>query len=392
MSMDTPPRVSPILSINMQAIHTLQAQVLRTESMQIESQQNLNDYFEVNPLLQAQRFRTLADQKGHLTHRLEESASQEELQVVRVEQAEEVAATFEQNNEELDARTLLILRNRLTGQPDPEEILEKLLGTYTDRSLADEALDFLIQTASDETRAKFEQAKKRLNERYALEIRAGRNMGAAARAFAKEGLAAPISLRALYREILHTPREAVVLFDQLAEKFPYHKLMQAIAFLLKALGADLRSKGPSIPHPELKRLVDEARSLQGILGVYRFFQSRMPLIKGAFERAEKSIPLRVNFDTLSRIFVKLLVEKFMNPERIGVVAKIFGMSEDVVAQIIIFTQMRDAIRQVAPRYFRNPQHKAEFLKAFLDTLEQLEKQKKEQDEQKKKKKDDDGSV
>ena len=44
----------------------------------------------------------------------------------------------------------------------------------------------------------------------------------------------------------------------------------------------------------------------------------------------------------------------------------------VPAQIIVFEQFRDAIRQVAPRIYRSLQHRYDLLMAILETLEDLE--------------------
>lgn len=381
--MDSQPRISPLAQINAQAVRNLQAQTAREEAMQIDSMEDLSQYFDVNPLLQAQRFRGLNDLKNQLIQGSEETENPEDKPILKVEKAEETAQRFARNNEELDPRILLILRSRLAGKPNREEILEKTLETYGDPALADEALDFLIETAEEGSRPEFQKAKEQLNERYTMEIRAGRNMGEQARAFSKDGLGSPISLRELYRDILNHPREATVLFDEMAERFPYPKLVYAVNFLFQSLGKDFRSKGPSIPRGELKRLIDESRSLQAMLGVFRFFQSRMPLIHSFFARNGMSVPLRLNFEMLARVFIKILNERFINPERILMSASVLGISEDLLAQIIVYMQMRDAIRQISLRYYRNPKHKEEILKSFIDTIEKLEKEKEEKEKKEK---------
>ena len=133
---------------------------------------------------------------------------------------------------------------------------------YADASLADEALDFLAETSDTQLLAATQEAKEKFNKDKGKEIRAGRNMGMQAREFAKEGLGSPTSLRDLYREIILNPREPLKLFDELAEKFRFPKLKSAITFMLHSLGSDLKAKGPSIQRGELKRLLDETRSMQ----------------------------------------------------------------------------------------------------------------------------------
>jgi type III secretion protein W len=147
-----------------------------------------------------------------------------------------------------------------------------------------------------------------------------------------------------------------------------------ISFLLHSLGADLKSKGPSIMRGELIRLIGDTRSLQGIMGIFRFFQSRMQLIQRLFSSYNLVLPPRLNFEVLSRVFAKLLAERFINGEKILQVFKALGLSEEAAAQLIICAQFRDAIKQIAPRYYRNPLHRDELSKALLDALEKLEEE------------------
>ncbi len=214
-------------------------------------------------------------------------------------------------------------------------------------------------------------------------------MGAQAREFAKGGLGTPTSLRELYRDLTGQAREPLKLFEELTEKFPYEKMKSAITFLLHSLGSDLKSKGPSIPRGELKRLIDETRSLQGILGVFRFFQSRMRLVARQFSSYNLLLPTRLNFEAIAKQFVKLLAERYINADKVLQSARLLGISEETAAQIIIYMQMRDAIKQISPRYYRNPQHVQELTKAILEALEKLEDllEEEEEDEEKKNKKE-----
>ena len=88
----------------------------------------------------------------------------------------------------------------------------------------------------------------------------------------------------------------------------------------------------------------------------------------------------------------------MSPEKILQAARQLGISEEAIAQIIVFTQMREALKQISPRYFRNPKQRDELFQIFLKTLEELEAELEEEeqneleDQTKKKKKKDDGSL
>ena len=76
--------------------------------------------------------------------------------------------------------------------------------------------------------------------------------------------------------------------------------------------------------------------------------------------------------TLAKQLVKFLAERFMSPEKVLQAARQFGISEEAIAQIIVFSQMRDALKQISPRYFRNPKQRDELFQTFIKTLEDLE--------------------
>lgn len=378
--------ISRIMPLNQQAVKAIQQEIAAERAMQVESEEDLSQYFELstfNPMNQAQRFRNLKELQQKQEGKAAEADETEEVieKVVDVELIEEVAERFNKNNFELNSKTLKILRAHITKSDTSDEILQKVDEVYKDAALADEALDFLMETSESALLAATQEAKEKLNKDKGKEIRAGRNMGAQAREFSKEGLGDPTSLRDLYRDIILNPRDPIKLFDELCDKFRYPKLKAAITFMLHSLGADLKAKGPSIERGELKRLLDETRSMQGILGVFRFFQSRMRLIQREFGSYHLMVPNKLDFEVLARIFVKIIAERFMNPEKILQTGKLLGISEEAAAQMVVFSQMRDAIKQVAPKYFRDPKHREEILKAFIDTIDKLEDEIEEEEEE-----------
>ena len=238
-----------------------------------------------------------------------EKTELKDTEVVEVEGLNDISQQFEEKNPELNARTLLLLRARIKNDDSAEEILKKTLEAFPDYSLADEALDFLKATTKGDLSERIKECKEEFNQNYAREIRAGKNMSIQAREFSKEGLGSATGLRDLYRDVTGNPREALALFEELSSKYPFEKMKTVISFLFHSLGSDLRSKGPSIPRGELHRLTTETRSLQAILGVYRFFLSRMNLISSSFDREGLAKNTRITFEMLAKLFVKFLLER-----------------------------------------------------------------------------------
>jgi type III secretion protein W len=362
------PIVSRTFPINLAAARELS----QKEEMLVVDSQNASDYNDTNLLAVFRNFKTLDEIKKGQTEKQEAKKLDTEAKVFTSQEVEDSANRYETNNYELRARSLLNLRSSISNKDSNEQILNKVLRMYPDHALADETLDFLGETTQGEVHKTIGLAKELLNQNFKREVISGRNIATQAREFAKEGLGAPTSLRDLYRDITGTPRDPLQLFQELTEKFRYDKLATAIKFLLHSLGADLRAKGASIPRGELKRLIDETRSLQGIMGIFRFFQSRMRLMQQQFVSYNLVFPPRLNFEVLARLFAKILAERYISADKVLQFSHTIGLSEEAAAQLIIFTQYRDAIRQIAPRYYRNPQHRDDLQKAIIEALENLE--------------------
>ena len=349
---------------------------------QIQSEEALTTFAELgsefNPLAMGKNFKEI-DKRAAKGLQKEEAENQQHVP----KEAKKVAENFAKRNPELNSRALLILKSLIKEKDSQESILNKVRSTYPDPTLADEALDFLIETspAKSAMRSKLVATKDQFNEVYGREIRAGKNIQTEAQTFSKEGLGSPTALRDLYRDITGNPRTPNQLFDELGTKFTYPQMKKVIDFLLHSLGSDLKSKGPSISQPELQRLFSEARTLQAILGVYRFFQKRMPMIEGEFQREEMDLPNLLNFQLLAKLFMKMLQERYPSPERILNLARMMGLSEEVIAQIIIFSQYRDGIRNVSPKLFKSEKQRQDLLMCLIEALTDLEDELEEDDEE-----------
>lgn len=349
-----------------------------------------------NPLALARNFQQIEKRAREKvrTEDTQKSEFDEGDEETLIQKLREVSENYQRKNPEMQPRSLLLLRAHIKKGDSSEEILRKVREAYPDLSLADEALDFLIETSDTSVRAKAQEAKAQLNRIFEREIKAGRNMGAQAREFSAQGLGSPTALRDLYRDITRNPREANTLFQELSSNYSYEKMKSVIDFLLHSLGADMKSKGHSISRAELSRLFTETRNMQAILGIYRFFKSRMRLIVSSFDRQNLTLPSRINFELLAKIFMKFLQERYPSVEKAFLLAQQLGIGEELLAQIIIYLQFRDALRQVSPKLFKDERHRQDLLSCFMDTLEELdekleEDEEKEEKEKKKKKKDKD---
>ena len=300
----------------------------------------------------------------------EEETPEEQL----VDDVTRLAKSLEEKNPEMNPRALLGMHAGIKETDDAETILEKVRAFYKDEYLADEALKFLESTTNPHTNLgkNVRKAGQLLVDRYGREVRAGRNINETAQAYAKEGLASTGSLRDLYREVTGDPKEPATLFDQLSEAFTFDKLKSVLAFLLHSLGKDMKSKGPSISKLELSRLFGETRTMQAILGIYKFFKSRMNLMKDNFAREGLRFPQKITFEVLAKLFTKYVQERYPSPDKVLRDARELGIDAELIAQIIVFTQYRDAIRNVSPKIFRSVKHRQDLLMALIETISELD--------------------
>ena len=75
------------------------------------------------------------------------------------------------------------------------------------------------------------------------------------------------------------------------------------------------------------------------------------------------------------------MERYPSADKILQIGVQMGLEDQLIAELIIFTQMRDAVRNIAPRLFRNESHRQEVLKVFMETLEELEERLDEEDDE-----------
>ena len=107
----------------------------------------------------------------------------------------------------------------------------------------------------------------------------------------------------------------------------------------------------------------------------------MNLIMSAFERQGLQLPMRLTFEMLAKQFMKAVQERYPSADKIRQLGIQLGLSEELLAQVIILTQMRDGLRQVAPRLFKSDQHRQDLLNAFIDAIEELDEQLEEEEEE-----------
>lgn len=348
---------------------------LEQKAEQIDSQKSFLSAQETatNPF--AARFQTT--QKSIKTHKsrvqkmMESGAKGKRL--LPIEQIKDMAGQFQRRNPELRANVLVLLREYIKPGDTREDILRKLQEFYPDPSLADEALEFLLETTDGELHQQVTEAKEEFLQKFSREIIAGRNISAQAQEASQKGLGTATTLRDLYRDITGNPRDSTTLFEELSKKYAFKELKKVVDFLLHSLGSDMKAKGPSIDRGQLHRLFTETRSLQAILGVYRFFRGRMNLMETLFKKEGLDLPQQLSFELMAKQFMNLAAERYPSASKVLEGATRLGIDKWILAKIIVLSQFRDAIREVAMnQVYKSVQHRDELFMAIIEALEDLE--------------------
>lgn len=349
----------------------LQAEKVSSQRAFIEDQADM-----VNPAVAARVTARQKPIKARVPKAEQTKEAAEERRLIPVDDLKEMAGQFQQRTKgELDAKLLLLLREYVQDQDSPEDILRKLQEMFAgaDPALLDEALNFLLEASQGELKEKVQQAKELLHQRFARDVDAGRNIGDAAATASDQGLGTPTEMRDLYRNVTERLRDASTLFEELSRKWAYNDLKKVIKFLFNSLGGDLRSNGPSIPRGLLHNLVNEARALQAILGVYAFFKGRMGLMGKMFKQQGLNMPSQLGFEEMAKQFMSLVNDRYPSEEKVLNTAQRLGVDKWIRAKIIVLMQLRDAIREVArERIYRSLQDRDKLYESIILALENLE--------------------
>lgn len=329
----------------------------------------------------AKREQSRHDRFSPLNARSKPPDEAKKIQAVDKRADEDLAQNYNRRNNELPADRLRALRDALRQGQSAEEILDAVNESiFSDPTLADEALEYLEKETQGTLRENVVRARVLLNALKEREVIAGRNIDAPAKSFYQKGLgSSPTELRNLYRDITGNPRDHNTLFSELSEQYAFDQLALVVAFLLKGMAYDLKSKGPSIQQAELMRLMSDTRNLQSILWVYRFFKSRMRLIKKRFSQGGLKPSEKLTFEKIAKAFIKLVEERYPTVLKLIKQADSLGLLDDLEKEIVI-SQYRDAMRQLSPRLFKSMRHRQDLLLVILETLEELEGEEEDEDE------------
>ncbi|MEO0761316.1 MAG: type III secretion system gatekeeper subunit SctW [Pseudomonadota bacterium] len=218
------------------------------------------------------------------------------------------------------------------------------------------------QKASPEQIAAAEQALDSLMEEEGPSIRAAINIGDTARAFAGDAEGGIGGLRDLYRSNIQDYSSMTSVLDDLAKRFGEDKLETGLAFMKKALSADLESGGPSIDSNRLTVLMNDMHRLSSLTTIYG--NCRI-LVRQAQQRGGGAgyTPFM-----LLKGLVPLQDASWVSGQEIASIADRLRFGE-IEAQINFLTDLLEVVRLIPLKSYSKPESRGKLLDAVQQALD-----------------------
>lgn len=267
-------------------------------------------------------------------------------------------------------KELLAPLNSITPKDTKDTILEKL-NAYPHVALVNDALDHLLDQTTGPLHKEVQLAKDELVTNHRRELAATTNiMGATQKEsgnLEKVGLnLSPAELTEKYVNL--TPQS----LDADLSRMNHKQKIAYLKYILHAIGSDMTAEGPSIEHAKLQALYSQVLTLRAEISKDRICLVKMSFIRSQFAANELTIPPQLTHEALVRELTALTSERYPTAEKILQMAAKFGIENDIEAQIIVFSAIRDIIPQLAPKSFPSIEKMGEVKNAVIDALEKLE--------------------
>jgi type III secretion protein W len=202
-----------------------------------------------------------------------------------------------------------------------------------------------------------EEALERLLQEEGPAIRAALNTGQVAAEFADRGLGEVSALRDTYRDaVLKTPELSPTL-DRLLERYGPAELPQAVAYLIKALGADLAADGASIDRRKLHEVLDDLYRLEVLTGMLEDCATLVARYRTPGHDYQAT-------DLLKEVLA-LHTNKWPRPETIAALPTRLGQ-EEPAGEIHCLRDFKELVRLIPLKTYAEPEQRGR----MLDTIQQ----------------------
>ncbi len=204
-----------------------------------------------------------------------------------------------------------------------------------------------------------------LEQDHGPEIRAGLNVADAARTDATLGLGEAQGLRDLYRETVLDYKGTLAAFDAILEKYGATDFMRAVHFLIKALGQDMASTGPSTSPEQLKLINDDLFQLEALNHLHEAGQNVLDRMRTVYNAPQAPEDAKL----LMKPLLQMKDERWINSTSFTNLAASLGLTK-TEEQIHFLTEVKELARQLPLKLYDNPETRPTFLQAAQAALDE----------------------
>lgn len=194
-------------------------------------------------------------------------------------------------------------------------------------------------------------------------IAAGINITTVASSNASDKLGSINGLRQFYRDSVLDYGGLSATFKTIIEEHGEESIAGSIMFLIKALGADISSEGPSIPKARLQMIVDDMYKLQSLGSIHNECTELLQQIQRIY--AHVDTPTNV---TLMDKLLELVEKKWVNGIKISQMAQqLLSNASDVEPYFL--RGMKEIIRAIPIKTFADPFDRDKLILSVQEALD-----------------------
>jgi type III secretion protein W len=254
------------------------------------------------------------------------------------------------------------------GAMSPRRLMEEAGKFFKDISHQYAGLSFAKEMieqegGQEELSASLKGALDECLKAHGPEIKAGLNMSEIARDFSEQGLGKVQGLRDFYRDMVLKYEGFNETYRSILERYGESGFIQAKDFLIKAVGADLQSQGPSVSPVELKRVIDDLYQLEALGNLHRDCSALLEKLGKGFGIKSEITPQ----DLMGRIMA-LKEEQWITGNSIEGIVQSVGI-RDIETRIYFLRELKNLVRDIPLKVYGDTESREKFLDAVQEAMD-----------------------
>ncbi|CAM2009315.1 type III secretion system gatekeeper subunit SctW [Acanthopleuribacter pedis] len=251
------------------------------------------------------------------------------------------------------------------GRQHPRELLQQGKQQFKDVSHRYAALAFAYESlegdgAAMELRQSLAQALADLEAEHGPAVRAGLNVSETAAQFAAGDGKKTQDLRDFYRHTVLAPETFVDAFESVINHYPDRNFLEAISFMIAAVGRDLHARGPSLQPNALKKILDDLFRLEMMGHIYRDAESLLDRVFKLFKTRSKKSPR-----AFMQQFMALKKEVWLQSGQLNELVEDLGFTA-LKARIFFVQEFQKMIKKIPLKAFDDLEMRERMLEVIVE--------------------------